>query len=555
MEYEEEPEPGRQIKDQIHDYIAISPLISSIIDTPEFQRLRNVKQLGTSYYVWSGASHNRFEHCLGVAHLARSMVEHLQRQQSSLGIDTRDVNCVEIAGLCHDLGHGPWSHVFDNLFIPAVLPGKSWKHEDASKMMFEALVANNSIQLPREDIEFILALIVGDRSQCSPREKQFLFDIVANTRNGLDVDKFDYIARDTYMIGEPTKISTSRLIKSARVIENEICYDIKDVNELFELCHTRFKLHKQVYTHKTARAIEFMIVDALKSANPFLRIAEQIEIPQKFLYLTDDIMTRIEASDDPELEEARQIFRRIRLRDLYKFVDQRVVEWERRELFKAYITQERVALEARRLAKVAIEAGEADPVDLSLLTPDTVIVDHCVMHYGMKTDNPLDSVRFYSKRHPKKCAPAQKCDYSMLMPPIFAEVKLTVYTKRPEYLAFVQAGYRAVLQSIPEDLPATPPVSARPLESVGPLTPPREKSNSLPRSRTASLASLTPNEFTTVPMNYVPSTPSRSRELKRSHSSTSIHIGTGSLLFGFGIPLETIEDEERDTKRIRIDKS
>jgi HD superfamily phosphohydrolase len=104
----------------------------------QFQRLRAIKQLGTSYYVWPGASHNRFEHCLGlqlmapvysphltsslgVAHLARLMAEHLQKSQPELGITPRDVQCVQLAGLCHDLGHGPWSHVWDSLFIPIAL--------------------------------------------------------------------------------------------------------------------------------------------------------------------------------------------------------------------------------------------------------------------------------------------------------------------------------------------------------------------------------------------------------------------------------------------------
>ncbi|KAJ7039439.1 hypothetical protein C8F04DRAFT_949938 [Mycena alexandri] len=510
----------RQIKDPIHDYIPISPLMSSIIDTHEFQRLRSIKQLAASYLVWPGASHNRFEHCLGenhtyvltgVGHLARSMAEHLRNEQPELQISPRDIDCVQIAGLCHDLGHGPWSHLWDGLFIPSVAPEKNWKHEDASKMMFRFLLESNNITLPLKDVDFILALIDGDPSLCSlphrSDEKLFLFDIVANKRNGLDVDKFDYIARDSHMIGEPSKLSLAR--QSARVIENEICYDIKDVNQLHELCYTRFRLHKMIYHHKTAKAIEYMIVDALILADPHLKIADRIEIPQKFLYLTDDIKPRIESSEDPELEASRDLFNRISRRDLYKFVDQRVVKWDRGEIFREHVTRESIVKEARRLA-----AEQNAEVDLTDLTPDCVIVDHTTMHYGMKEKNPLDFVKFYSKRNFDKCARAQEGDYSMLMPPLFAEVYLTIFTKHPQYLGLVQAGYRAVLKSIP-DVPT--------LQTQPPSTPTRG------HSRTAS---LTENSFTTVPLNYAPTTPGRS--LKRGHDGGSV----GSL-----------EDEDRQPKR------
>ncbi|KAJ7916305.1 hypothetical protein B0H13DRAFT_1998218 [Mycena leptocephala] len=398
----------RYIKDQIHDY-----------STKQFQRLRYIKQLGTSYMVWPGASHNRFEHCLGnstgVAHLARSMIEHLRDTQPELQITARDVDCVQIAGLCHDLGHGPWSHVWDGLFIPSVAPGKKWRHEAGSKMMFRYLLDDNNINtLPEKDVAFILALIDGEPSQCSADEKSFLFDIVANKRNGLDVDKFDYIARDSYMIGEPKRPRH----------RNEICYHIKDINQLHEICYTRFKLHKMIYNHKTAKAIEYMI------------IADRIEIPKKFVHLTDDIMNRIEDTEDPELEGAREIFDRVRKRDLYRFVDQRIIEWELREVFDKRITRERIVEEARRLA-----VQEGTDVDLTDLTPDSVIVDQNMMHYGMKEKNPLDFVKFYSKHHPNTCARAQKGEYSMLMPPTFAELYLTIFTKHPQYLGLVQAGY------------------------------------------------------------------------------------------------------------------
>ncbi|KAJ6544294.1 hypothetical protein B0H19DRAFT_1170253 [Mycena capillaripes] len=507
----------RHIKDQIHDYIPISPLLSSIIDTKQFQRLRNIKQLGTSYLVWPGASHNRFEHCLGVAHLARSMVEHLRDEQPELEITARDVDCVQIAGACHDLGHGPWSHVWDGLVIPIIAPEKKWKHEDGSKMMFrDLLVKNNNINLAEKDVDFILALIDGDPLQCSSDEKSFLFDIVANKRNGLDVDKFDYIARDSYMIGEPSKLSLSRLIKSARVIENEICYDIKDVNQLHEICYTRFRLHKMIYNHKTAKAIEYMIVDALILAESHMKIADRIDVPEKFLYLTDGIQGQIESSEDPALEGARAIFDRVSTRDLYKFVDQRIVEWERREIFYRHITRERIVEAAIRVAK-----QENTDVDLTELTPDSVIVDHSTMHYGMKEKNPLDFVKFYSKRNFNKCARAQKGDYSMLMPATFAEVNLTIFTKHPQYLGLVQAGYRAVLKSIP-DIPTPPTVEP-------PSTPTRG------HSRASSMNSMiNENSFTTVPLNYAPTTPSRNRDLKRARESGS---------------LSSIESDERQPKR------
>ncbi|KAI0303038.1 hypothetical protein BC826DRAFT_982978 [Russula brevipes] len=455
----------RSISDNVHGFVTMGPHVWSVVDTKHFQRLRYLKQLGLSYYVWPGASHNRFEHSLGVAYLARQMVVHLKDAQPELGIDDRDVRCVELAGLCHDLGHGPWSHVWDGTYIPSALKAGilskdgNWQHEDASEMMFDDMMEQYDLDISRDEVKFIKALIAGDKDRCSD-EKSFLFEIVANKRNGIDVDKFDYIARDTRAIGDNQNISLTRLINSARVIENQICYDSKDANQIYELCYTRFSLHKRIYNHKTAKAIEHMIVDALLAAEPHLKFSSYINDPKKYLGLTDDIRTEIQRSEAPQLLEAQRILERIQNRDLYRCVDYKVFDWEHRELLEDIITaagivkaakQEASARVGQRASGLDPEIDDEDdvitPDDISGLTPDQVIVTFSTMHYGMKDKNPLNSVKFYPKNRPNECYYVQRGDLSLLMPNQFAEILLRVYTKDVRFFGIVQAGYRSLLEN------------------------------------------------------------------------------------------------------------
>ncbi|KAF5343308.1 hypothetical protein D9756_011590 [Leucocoprinus leucothites] len=510
----------RSIKDPIHDYIPVHALLSKFIDTRHFQRLREVKQLGTSSFVWPGATHSRFEHSLGVAYLSRLLASRLQSNQPELNITDRDIDCVEIAGLCHDLGHGPWSHVWDSMFIPRVLPGRRWWHELGSEMMLDHMIAEYGIPITAKDQRFVKALIAGDPSKCSPDEKRFLFDIVANKRNGLDVDKFDYIQRDSQLIGEPIRIDSNRIVNSARVIEEQICYDIKDANQLYEICATRFKLHKMIYNHKAAKAIEYMIIDALLAAEPHLRIAERVFDPEKFIFLNDSILNQIESSTVPELAKSRAIVRRIRDRDLYKMVDYKVVEWPFRTLFRDKVTSKKIVDEVKRRA-----SSDPLPDDFPELEEEDVIVDLCTMHYGMKEENPLKFVKFYSKRNPSSCRNAEKGDYSTLQPERFAEVLLRIYTKKPEYWGRVQAGYRQILDSISIEETNTVD-SITPPATEPPSTPPAQVSSFTLDAGTSvgtkSARRFSNNSFTTVsPTFSMPKSPTRGGGRKRSRDSRS----------------------------------
>ncbi|XP_015260267.1 PREDICTED: deoxynucleoside triphosphate triphosphohydrolase SAMHD1-like [Cyprinodon variegatus] len=119
-------EQKKVFKDPIHGTIELHPLLVKIIDTPQFQRLRNIKQIGAASYIYPGATNSRFDHSIGVAYLAGELLKSIREKQQDLGITDWDVLCVQIAALCHDLGHGPFSHMFDQMFIPRARPGINW---------------------------------------------------------------------------------------------------------------------------------------------------------------------------------------------------------------------------------------------------------------------------------------------------------------------------------------------------------------------------------------------------------------------------------------------
>ncbi|KAI9460398.1 hypothetical protein HD554DRAFT_2206873 [Boletus coccyginus] len=452
----------RYFKDSVHDYVSFSPWICSFIDTKHFQRLRYIKQLGVTCYVFPSAAHTRFEHSLGVGYLARLMATHLRDMDRSLGITDQHIECVELAGLCHDLGHGPWSHVWDGVFIPAALPGSEWKHEHASEMMFDDMVETYQLDITTEEATIVKALIAGDLKRCPLGETMpFLFEIVANLRNGLDVDKLDYILRDCHAVGDKGNISISRLIHSARVVEGKICYDIKDANQIYELFYTRFSLHKRVYNHKTTKAIEYMVMDAVLEAEPYLKIAELVENPKRYVYLTDTLLNRIEESTAKELEPARAIIERIRSRDLYKVVDYKVFPHADKNMIKASMTPDAIV----EVAKSGVLTG-VDEELVAQLKPSHVAVTCLLLHYGKKEDNPLDEVTFYSKKKPNECAKANYSDISLLMPSSFAEVWLRIYTKDGMFHGLIQAAYRHILKNLVSSDPGAAPIVEEVQEEV-----------------------------------------------------------------------------------------
>uniref|UniRef100_A0A8C6S2Q5 HD/PDEase domain-containing protein n=1 Tax=Neogobius melanostomus TaxID=47308 RepID=A0A8C6S2Q5_9GOBI len=257
--------------DPIHGHMEFHPVLVKIIDTPQFQRLRNIKQMGAAYFVYPGASHTRFEHSLGVAHLAGQLVRSLKDNQPELDIDDRDVLCVQIAGLCHDLGHGPFSHLFDQEFIPKAL-------EKRGNLMSKLMPNLKMLE------DFTLTEFPTGRIQRPPTGKGF------SLRDHLQQEKWHF-----YHLGIKNEYDHRRFITFARVCEvdgeRQICTRDKELDNIYEVFHTRHAIHRKVCQHKTLK-----IIDHINTLN--------------ILY----------SPDDGPLKKAKDILKKVVSRKLYKYL-------------------------------------------------------------------------------------------------------------------------------------------------------------------------------------------------------------------------------------------
>ncbi|EPZ36023.1 HD phosphohydrolase domain-containing protein [Rozella allomycis CSF55] len=421
--------------DPIHGHIHLDPMTVSIMDTVHFQRLRDLKQLGVCYYVFPGACHNRFEHSVGVSYLANNMVSFLQQSQPLLDLTSNEISCVKLAGLCHDLGHGPFSHAYDNEFLPRASPGLNWSHEDGSQSLFNDLIDRYYIDIDPQDHKLILKLIDGN-SKSSDMERGFLYDVVANKRNSVDVDKFDYITRDCYYSGIKSSYDSNRLLKCSRVIGNEICFHAKEAYNVYEMFHTRYSLFKRVYTHRVSKGLEYMIIDAMLAADPVMRISKAMEDPMEYVYLTDGILREIERSKNPKLSESQKILKRFRERDIYKFVDEYFYPAEQGSKIKKSIQLEE---------KIAQDIVSFQ-TDNSNINNNDVIVEIQKINYAMKDKNPVDKIHFYSKYDEDTPISINKEHVSSLIPNKMEETICRVFTRDSAKVKQVQEAFRRYVQ-------------------------------------------------------------------------------------------------------------
>lgn len=431
---------GKVINDPVHGHMYFPGVIVDAIDTPQVQRLRELKQLGTSYYVFPGASHNRFEHSLGTAHLATNMFDALRTRASSDirgALTGADRVAVQLAGLCHDLGHGPFSHVFDNEFLPRRVAGwhagdePPWNHEAMGADMFRWMVDDNGMDLDKGVIDRVCDLITSSNVESATPGTKFLWDIVANKRNSIDVDKFEYLLRDQHSTGVKGNVDVGRLMSFMKVIDDQICFKASEVYNVYDLFHTRANMHQKVYTHKKAKAIEYMIVDALVEADVAWdsEISKSIWDVNEFIRLDDTILKRIEWSKESKLQKGRDLVRKIRRRELYQYVNDFAVPEEDIIGFKP-------------VKEVDITSCQGDNNIPGGLRPDDIIVQNVKIDYSMKSKNPVDSVKFFQDYGDTRSFHIDKSKVSLLLPNSFIERKVRVFSKSKDPM-YVEAAAKA----------------------------------------------------------------------------------------------------------------
>ena len=289
------------IKDIIHGFFEVSELALKIIDTPEFQRLRRIKQTSSSYLVFPSLCHTRLEHSLGVYFLTGRILDTLNRD-----LDERTRELVKIAGLCHDIGHMAFSHTFDYFIIPAlgIMKGME-EHEERSIILFKHIIEKYHINITDKEVEFIENCIMGTNMKGYPK---YLFQIVCNKVNGLDSDKMDYLIRDSFYIDQLKPFDIDYIVRSMKIIDDDICFDKNCLMAIYKMFSTRYTLHKEFYQHKTAQAIEFMIKDI------FIENYESLDLKNihkdfGWTKITDDIIYHTKNTT---------IVDRLEMRDLYK---------------------------------------------------------------------------------------------------------------------------------------------------------------------------------------------------------------------------------------------
>lgn len=261
-----------EITDPIHKYIRFTEAEKKIIDTKIFQRLRRIRQLAGAHLVYPSAQHSRFEHSLGTMHLAGLAGEVMFSKNY---ICEEDIQKLRLAALLHDIGHGPFSHLFEEVMANK----NSMSHEDLGKLIITKTEINDIVEGFGYSSKDVCNLSFGNY------KTKFFNELISG---GLSVDIMDYLPRDSYFTGtEYGKLDYYRLISSMEISsKGHLSINKSSIYSLESMLISRYEMFKAVYFHKTVRSAEVMLLHSMMFADDDLNLSTATL--DEYLLFTDE---------------------------------------------------------------------------------------------------------------------------------------------------------------------------------------------------------------------------------------------------------------------------
>ena len=363
------------IKDPLYGYIRLTEIERNVIDTLAVQRLRRIRQLAGAEFVYPAANHTRFEHVLGTMYLAGVVSDNLPVE---LTADERQR--IRLAALLHDVGHAPFSHLFE----PLLLKYMGRNHEDMSRWIIADSTLADVINKQGIDAKELSGLAVGKPSKT---EKPFLGQIISSS---FDVDKMDFVVRDSYHTGAGYgSVDVFRLIYTMDVLNGNLAVDITALPTLESLILARLESFKTIYFHRACRAVQMMLVKALEAAKDDLAIL-QAKTPDEYLEWDDYTVW----SKLCQNKLSREIVKEISSRRLLKCAYERTF-YVRDALVSSVFTNENVRL------KLEEEIASKAKVPRSSVGIDVPSLPSVPYHYAMDI-GPIDIPMFSRNRSGEK---------------------------------------------------------------------------------------------------------------------------------------------------------
>ncbi|MBN2727651.1 MAG: HD domain-containing protein [Bacteroidales bacterium] len=331
------------LNDPVYGFITIpDEFIFDLINQPLFQRLNRIRQLGLTYMVYPGAHHTRFHHAIGAMHLMDEAISVLL--QKGIAIDEKERQAALVAILLHDIGHGPFSHALEHSLIHGV------NHEDLSLRL---------MKMQEEKYGEIMKMSI-DIFQ-NTYSKKFLHQLVSGQ---LDVDRLDYLMRDSFFTGVSEGIiGTERILKMMCVNNGDLAVEEKGIYSIEKFIMARRLMYWQVYLHKTVVSAESMMISTLKRAQELALSGEKLFASPALAYflennvektdLNDEVMSKFLLLDDSDILTSIKVWQNHDDRILSQLASGLV----NRKLFRTRLSSEKSILDEKQNILLNIQAA------------------------------------------------------------------------------------------------------------------------------------------------------------------------------------------------------